>query len=112
MRKDWEDPPTIDGVIVYAEIGEKGMPDVLHVRGVDVAEDTGNLMRLPLDVDEEAENTNPFVLVGGFGTLKVRHGHKDAKSLIGRRCLVWSGPRYTTVAIEPDFAIVIWCEYR
>jgi len=113
MRNDWEDPPTVDGVIVCAEIGKKGMPDVLHVEGVDVAEDTVNLLRLPLDVDEDegAENNNPFVVVGAYGTL-AKHGHSDANALVGRRCLIWSGVRYTTVAIEPDFAIVIWCEFR
>lgn len=43
MRNDWETPPTVDGVIVRAWIGEDGQPDVMHVQGVDVADDIGNL---------------------------------------------------------------------
>ena len=34
MRNDWETPPTVDGVIVRAWIGEDGQPDVMHVQGV------------------------------------------------------------------------------
>jgi len=43
MRNDWETPPTVEGLIVRAWIGEDGQPDVLHVQGVDVADDIGNL---------------------------------------------------------------------
>ena len=34
MRNDWETPPTVEGLIVRAWIGEDGQPDVLHVQGV------------------------------------------------------------------------------
>lgn len=43
MRNDWETPPTVEGLIVRAWIGEDGQPDVLHVQGVDVADDIGVL---------------------------------------------------------------------
>lgn len=46
MRNDWETPPTVEGVIVRAWIGEDGQPDVVHVQGVDVADDIGNLNRV------------------------------------------------------------------
>ena len=46
MRNDWETPPTVEELIVRAWIGEDGQPDVLHVQGVDVADDIGNLDRV------------------------------------------------------------------
>lgn len=58
MLNDWETPPTVEGMIVRAWIGEAGQPDVMHVQGVEVAADIGNLAfdmrggqgRQPLDV--------------------------------------------------------------
>lgn len=46
MLNDWETPPTVEGMIVRARIGEAGQPDVMHVQGVEVAADIGNLDRL------------------------------------------------------------------
>ena len=43
MRNDWETPPTVEGLIVRAWIGEDGQPDVLHVQGLDVADDIGGV---------------------------------------------------------------------
>ena len=63
MRNDWETPPTVEGLIVRAWIGEDGQPDVLHVQGVDVADDIGNLDRVIGDPDNPDPN-RPFVLVG------------------------------------------------
>ena len=51
MRNDWETPPTVEELIVRAWIGEDGQPDVLHVQGVDVADDIGNLDRVIGDPD-------------------------------------------------------------
>jgi hypothetical protein len=50
MRNDWE-TPTVEELIVRAWIGEDGQPDVLHVQGVDVADDIGNLDRVIGDPD-------------------------------------------------------------
>jgi hypothetical protein len=101
-------------VIVGAWIGKDGQPDVLHVQGVDVAEDVGNLLRLPADDTDDADNPNrPFVLVGR-GTI-AQHGYQDANKLIGKRCLIYSGGRFDVVAIEPEqgdqWGLVVWCEY-
>ena len=63
MRNDWETPPTVEGVIVRAWIGEDGQPDVVHVQGVDVADDIANLNRVIGDPDNPDPN-RPFVLVG------------------------------------------------
>ena len=113
MRSDWETPPTVEGVIVRAWIGEDGQPDVVHVQGVDVADDIGNLDRVIGDPDNPDPN-RPFVLVGRTGTI-AQHGYKDADKLIGKRCLIYSGGRFDSVAIEPEsgehWGIVIWCEY-
>jgi hypothetical protein len=115
MRDDWDPPPTVEGVIVGAWIGENGQPDVLHVQGVDVAEDVGNLLRLPDDTDDtdNPDSNRPFVLVGR-GTI-AQHGYKDASKLIGKRCLIYSGGRFDVVAIEPEqgdqWGLVVWCEY-
>ena len=82
MLNDWETPPTVEGMIVRAWIGEAGQPDVMHVQGVEVAADIGN---------------------------------QDAGRLIGKRCLIYSGGRFDTVAIEPEqgeeWPLVIWMEY-
>ncbi len=56
MRNDWETPPTVEGVIVRAWIGEDGQPDVVHVQGVDVADDIGNLNRVIGDPDNPDPN--------------------------------------------------------
>jgi len=113
MRNDWETPPTVEGVIVRAEIGEDGQPDVLHVKGVDVAENIGNLCRALADPDDPDPN-RPFVLVGRCGTI-AQHGYTDADKLIGKRCLIYSGGRFDSVSIEPEtgehWGIVVWCEY-
>lgn len=113
MRNDWETPPTVDGVIVRAWIGEEGQADGLHVQGVDVAEDVGNLDRVIGNPDNPDPN-RPFMLFGRAGTL-ARHGYTDANRLIGKRCLIYSGRRFDTVSIEPEqgdhWALVIWCEY-
>ena len=82
MRNDWETPPTVEGVIVRAWIGEDGQPDVLHVQGVDVAEDIGNLDRVIGDPDNP-DPDRPIVLVGRFGTI-AQHGYKDAD--VGGQC--------------------------
>ena len=68
MRNDWEAPPTVEGLIVRAWIGEDGQPDVLHVQGVDVADDIGNLDRVIGDPDNP-DPDRPFVLVGKAGTI-------------------------------------------
>ena len=68
MRNDWETPPTVEGLIVRAWIGEDGQPDVLHVQGVDVADDIGNLDRVIGDPDNP-DPDRPFVLVGKAGTI-------------------------------------------
>lgn len=108
MRNDWETPPTVEGLIVRAWISEDGQPDVLHVQGVDVADDIGNLNRVIGDPDR------PFVLVGKAGTI-AQHGYTDPSRLIGKRCLIYSGGRFDSVAIEPEtgehWGSVIWCEY-
>ena len=53
-------------------------------------------------------------LIGRAGTL-ARHGYQDAGRLIGKRCLIYSGGRFDTVAIEPEqgeeWPLVIWMEY-
>lgn len=113
MRNDWETPPTVEGLIVRAWIGEDGQPDVLHVQGVDVADDIGNLDRVIGDPDNPDPN-RPFVLAGRSGTI-AQHGYTDAAKLIGKRCLIYSGGRFDSVAIEPEdgehWGSVIWCEY-
>lgn len=114
MRNDWETQPTVEGVIVRAWIGgEDGQPDVVHVQGVDVADDIGNLCRVIGDPDNPDPN-RPFVLVGRCGTI-AQHGYKVADKLIGKRCLIYSGGRFDSVAIEPEtgehWGWVIWCEY-
>jgi len=113
MRNDWETPPTVEGIIVRAWIGEDGQPDVLHVQGIDVADDIGNLHRV-IDDSNNPDPNRPFVLVGKSGTI-AQHGYKDADKLIGKRCLIYSGGRFDIVAIEPEtgehWACVIWCEY-
>lgn len=68
MRNDWETPPTVEELIVRAWIGEDGQPDVLHVQGVDVADDIGNLDRVIGDPDNP-DPDRPFVLVGKAGTI-------------------------------------------
>lgn len=113
MRNDWETPPTVEGVIVRAWIGQDGEPDVMHVQGVDVADDIGNLDRVIGDPDNPDPN-RPFMLVGPAGMF-ARHGYQDADKLIGKRCLIYSGGRFDTVSIEPEqgdhWGLVIWCEY-
>ena len=74
MRNDWETPPTVEGLIVRAWIGEDGQPDVLHVQGVDVADDIGNLNRVIGDPDNP-DPDSPFVLVGKAGTI-AQHGYR------------------------------------
>lgn len=113
MLNDWETTPTVEGVIVRAWIGEDGQPDVMHVQGVEVAADIGNLDRVIGDPDNPDPN-RPFLLMGRAGTL-ARHGYRDADKLIGKRCLIYSGGRFDTVAIEPEqgeeWPLVIWTEY-
>lgn len=54
----------------------------------------------------------PFVTEVWQGT---PHGYADAAKLIGKRCLIYSGGRFDSVAIEPEdgehWGSVIWCEY-
>ncbi len=54
------------------------------------------------------------MLVGRFGII-AQHGYADAAKLIGKRCLIYSGGRFDSVAIEPEdgehWGSVIWCEY-
>jgi hypothetical protein len=115
MRDDWETPPTVDGIIVYAEIGkddgENKWPDILHVKGVDVAEETPDLIRVPADPGrqkkESAEGDRPFFMVGKHGTLEI-HGYTEAKDLIGKQCLIYSDGKFNMLSIAPDFGIVIW----
>ena len=113
MRSDWETPPTVDGLIVRAWIGEEGQPDVLHVQGVDVADDIGNLDRV-IGKSDNPDPNRPFVLFGRSGTV-AQHGYTDSSKLIGKRCLIYSGGRFDAVAIEPEhgdhWSTVIWCEY-
>ena len=113
MLNDWETPPTVEGVIVRAWIGEDGLPDIMHVQGVEVAEDIGNLDREIGDPDNPDPN-RPFLLMGRAGTL-ARHGYGSADRLIGKRCLIYSGGRFDTVAIESDrgdeWPLVVWTEY-
>lgn len=112
-NEQWETLPTVEGVIVRAWVGESGMPDVMHVQGIEVAEDIGNLDRVIGDPDNPDPN-RPFNLIGCAGTL-ARHGYQDADKLIGKRCLIYSGGRFDTVAIEPEcgeeWPLVIWTEY-
>lgn len=86
MLNDWETPPTVEGMIVRAWIGDPDNPDP----------------------------NRPFLLMGRAGTL-ARHGYQDAGRLIGKRCLIYSGGRFDTVAIEPEqgeeWPLVIWMEY-
>lgn len=113
MRNDWETSPTVEGLIVRAWIGEGEQPDVLHVQGVDVADDIGNLLRVIGDPDNP-DPDRPFVLVGKAGTI-AQYGYTDPAKLIGKRCLIYSGGRFDSVAIEPEtgehWGSVIWCEY-
>lgn len=110
-RSDWEPQPTVVGEIVAALPGENGKPDVLHVQGIDVAEDLGNLLRV---LDDKESNDRPFVIVGQYGTLS-RHGLNDAERLIGKCCLIYSGGKYDLVAIEPnsgkEWQSIVWVEY-
>jgi hypothetical protein len=113
MRNDWETPPTVEGVIVRAWIGQDGAPDVMHVKGVDVAEDVGNLDRVIGNPDNPDPN-RPFSMIGQAGTL-AQHGYTDVDRLIGKRCLLHSGGRFDSVSIEPEqgdhWGWVVWCEY-
>jgi len=113
MRNDWETPPTVEGVIVRSWIGQDGEPDVMHVQGIDVAEDVGNLDRVignPVNPDPN----RPFSLIAKAGTI-AQHGYTDTNRLIGKRCLIYSGGRFDSVAIEPEqgdhWGMVVWCEY-
>ena len=85
----------------------------MHVQGVEVAEDIGNLDRVIGDPDNPDPN-RPFLLMGRAGTL-ARHGYGSADRLIGKRCLIYSGGRFDTVAIESDrgdeWPLVVWTEY-
>lgn len=113
MRNDWESLPTVEGVIVQAWIGQDGMPDVMHVQGIDVAEDIGNLDRIIGDEDNPDPN-RPFSLIGKAGTI-AQHGYTDADRLIGKRCLLYSGGCIDSAAIEPEqgdhWGLVVWCGY-
>ena len=112
MLNDWETPPTVDGVIVRAWIGEEGLPDTMHVQGIEVAEDIGNLDRV-IGNPDNPDPDRPFLLMARAGTF-ARHGYYDAAKLIGKRCLIYSGGRFDTVAIEPEhgeeWPLVIWME--
>lgn len=113
MRNDWKNPPTVEGVIVEVWVGRDGGPDVMHVQGIDVAEDIGNLERVIGDPKKPDPN-RPFLLIGPNGKI-AEHGYKDAKMLIGKRCLIYSGGRFDNVAVEPErgdnWGMVVWCEY-
>ena len=80
MLNDWETPLTVDGVIVRAWIGEEGLPDTMHVQGVEVAEDIGNLDRV-IGNPENPDPDRPFLLVARAGTF-ARHGYYDAANLV------------------------------
>lgn len=114
MRNEWETPPTVEGVIVRAWVGEDEQADILHVQGVDVAGDIGNLDRV-IGNPGSPDPNRPFMLVGLAGTL-ARHGYSTANKLIGKRCLIYSGGRFDIVAIEPEqgdhWKLVTWCEYK
>ncbi len=85
----------------------------MHVKGVDVAEDVGNLDRVIGNPDNPDPN-RPFSMIGQAGTL-AQHGYTDADRLIGKRCLLHSGGRFDSVSIEPEqgdhWGWVVWCEY-
>jgi len=55
-----------------------------------------------------------FSLIGKAGTI-AQHGYTDSDRLIGKRCLIYSGGRFDSVAIEPGqgdhWGMVVWCEY-
>jgi hypothetical protein len=113
MRNDWETPPTVEGIVVRAWIGQDGMPDVIHVQGIDVADDVGNLDRVvgnPVNPDPN----RPFLMIGNVGTI-AQHGYTDADRLIGKQCLLYSGGLFDIAAIEPEqgdhWGLVVWCEY-
>lgn len=113
MRSDWQAPPTVEGVIVRAWIGEDGAPDILHVQGEDVADNIVNLDQVIGDPDNPAPN-RPFVMTGKSGVI-ARHGFKSADKLIGKRCLLYSDRRTNSVAIEPEagdhWGLVVWHEF-
>lgn len=108
-RSDYETPPTVVGKIVKAWIGRDGEPDVMHVQSIDEAPDIGNLLRVM-----GRKPNRPFSLVGVNGTI-ARHGYTDKEKLIGKHCLIYSGGRFDSVAIEPEagdhWGLVIWAEY-
>jgi hypothetical protein len=110
---DPENPPTVDGVIVRAWMGNEGTPDIMHVQGVTVADDIGNLLQVIGD-ESNPDPNRPFCLFGKDGTFQA-HGYTKAEDLIGKRCLIYSGGRLDMVAIEPPsgnhWGIVIWCAY-
>lgn len=114
MRSDWENQPTVEGEIVGAYIGAEGMSDMIYVKGIDVAEDVGNLDQV-FDDEENPDPNRPFWMIGRSGTL-AQHGFEKEADLIGRKCLLYSGGRYDKVAIEPvglgvQWTVVIWGEY-
>ena len=57
----------------------------------------GNLLRV---IGEPDNPDRPFVLVGKVGTI-AQHGYSYPARLIGKRCLIYSGGRSDSLAIEP-----------
>jgi hypothetical protein len=108
---DWEIEPTVEGNVVYVEIGEDGQPDVLHIKPTHIAEDTANLNQTMTDEGEEADPMRPFILVGGLGTL-ARHDYYTPEVLMGKHCVIYADSRFVRLGIEPKYSLVTWCEYN
>lgn len=107
---DWEIEPTVEGDIVYVEIGEDGQPDVVHVKPTHIAEDTANLIQTLTDEGEEPDPMRPFILVGKMGTLAL-HGYYTPEELMGKHCVIYADSRFDRLAIEPKYHLVTWCGY-
>ena len=112
-RDDYENPPTVIGRVVAAWIGRDGEPDVMHVQGIEEAQDIGTLLRTIGD-EANPDPHRPFALIGSNGTI-ARHGYTDEVRLIGKLCLLYSDGRFEQVAVEPEtegcWELIIWTEF-
>lgn len=94
---DWETPPTAEGIIIHALSDEI---DSIRVKPTDIGDDIGNLNMIE----------GAFIVMGMPGTLSA-HGFTDIQELVGKKCLLYSNNRFESVAIEPEYAPVVWVRY-